>query len=408
MNETASTVSTSLDRTANGYEAVWRDEASGDTILRLIGSDLTRSKDSLSMTIVVHSGIAHPRAFGAQHDQVAGERTNMLKGAEREYLASRIAAGFKRLDDHSSNGTASHDWGYYVDEFFFDILKSESEPAGEFIRMSDYVIAEEDANPFLIDGLLVRGQRNILFGSGGRGKSLMALRLAAALEYPAGAPDLYDYGRKQVFGHNINDQGITLYLDYEDTIASMSKRSSMLTNGLGLPPLNMEYRGLADGGNYARHHASVLEFLKDRPDVKLVVIDSTMIATQGFGGPTSSQAEATIDFHALLKELDRTVLLIDHVSGEDAKADVRGERSAKPFGSVTKGNSARNVWSLSKVVGDKGDLPGPEEYKMRHEKCNAGPLEEEIVFTQDWEYESVRFTHVNRDHLQTVGAGYEE
>ena len=75
---------------------------------------------------------------------------------------------------------------------------------------------------------------------------------------------------------------------------------------------------------------------------------------------------------------------------------------------MTKGNSARNVWSLSKVVGDKGDLPGPEEYKMRHEKCNAGPLEEEIVFTQDWEYESVRFTHVNRDHLQTVGAGYEE
>ena len=77
----------------------------------------------------------------------------------------------------------------------------------------------------------------------------------------------------------------------------------------------------------------------------LVIFDSVAMAMSG--SSTGDGAEGAIRFFGLLDQLPTTRLLIDHVASDDVKEDEKKGPPKKPYGSVFKTNSARNLWAVT-------------------------------------------------------------
>ena len=181
-----------------------------------------------------------------------------------------------------------------------------------FPTFEDYTKEGTEFEP-LIDGLIYKGQRVLLSGSAGVGKSLLALDLAIKV---------------------VRSSGRVLYIDYEQTKKSIAKRFK----GLGLTAAEMNQRlfyysrsadddlPLFDGKKVNTETlAKIIKAI--RPD--LIVIDTF---SQAFTGLDSNSADQINAFFKVIKDLQKespnaTWLALDHI-GKDPDRGTRGS-SAK-------------------------------------------------------------------------------
>ncbi len=197
--------------------------------------------------------------------------------------------------------------------------------SGKIVQLADFGVPEP--RQWIVDGLFPERCISILFGEGGKGKSLLALRIALAVA--AG---------ETVFGRDVIKSPV-LYLDAELDGDEMKSRADLIVRGIdGLDscPSNLHYKSLREP--LSSDLISSLQKEVDELGIKFIVLDSLSIA---------SSVRDLKDGSEVIKQMKQlellgTVLAIDHV----AKSAHEGNRSL-PFGSIFKTNIARSLFSLT-------------------------------------------------------------
>ena len=171
--------------------------------------------------------------------------------------------------------------------------------------------------------LLPSRKPTIIYGQGGIGKSWLAVYLCALVDGGLTASGLSA------------DAGKSLYVDWEDDHDILDDRAWAIKRGE--PEIDDAW-----GLNYLAAQGPLVDWIDDltnhvaREVCDMVVIDNVGLALGG----DANDAETVLEFFRALRQLDVTILLIDHMTkGPDSK-----DRGA--FGSVYKRNSARSLWEM--------------------------------------------------------------
>jgi hypothetical protein len=344
-----------------GFRVSFREDIGEPAFVVFDMDEIETRGSALIALITARTPIAGASTFG---DGIAiHERVVLTDG----YALYRVG---QRLGDRipAPVSGAIWDWGRLLGEaaaLVGKALRRTDEPVNLATLYNTPVATEE---PYLIERLLAAGVTNILYAPGGTGKSLLALRMAVSVA--AGL---------SLMALRVTDKGPVLYLDWEDTQETMLRRYRAVCNGLSVPIhpdihyINMTKR--VGNGPYERYHGDVTEWV-EKIGARLVILDSTGLA---LNGATGDNMESAIRLFALLSTLPATVLLLDHVSGED----LRQSGAAKPYGSVYKINAARNVWEM-KRLDQAGDV-----VTLRHRKTNMAGYHNDIGVQMAWSGESV-------------------
>lgn len=250
-------------------------------------------------------------------------------------------------------------WRQYLESFCVSVMRRERE--GEpFEAVGDLPEHPEEV-PQL--GLLLPYRRiTWLFGEEGSGKGTLAVGWMCAIA--SGLPWL---------GHAAR-QGHVAYLDWEDDGDTMDRRIKACCRGMDIdPPTRFLYRHCS-GPLHNQVNAIARQF--DALEIDAYVVDSAVLAA-GIGGDRGDSADTAHGLVEGLRILNRTVLVIDHVS----KASTERSGPAKPYGSVMKRAWARQAWEVKKdqEPGDKSFSVG-----LYHNKNNHGALEAPIGIGITW------------------------
>ena len=203
------------------------------------------------------------------------------------------------------------------------IIDKTAELVIEKHRQGEPVIQLKDLPPreglrYRLAPLLLENKPTILYGLGGKGKSLIAQYLACLVSegYPVGSLQ--------------PEPGPVLYLDYEDDADSLADQLSGIHKGLGIEEgSNIHYRRMGQplASTIESIHAWVIEL-----GIQLVIVDSAAPAVGSAQGE-----EPVLKYFGALRNLNVTSLTIAH----RAKNADNG-----PFGSVFWENIARNVYRM--------------------------------------------------------------
>lgn len=203
---------------------------------------------------------------------------------------------------------------------------------------------------WVVHGLVLDSQFNLLFGDGGLGKSYLALYLANCVA--SGEPFL---------GIPV-ERGPVLYIDVENLgIEEMTRRAYQVARGVGhqRPDLGVYYyapeKPLGDSNTLSQIQNDV-----EGLGIRLVILDSLTLGSVG------TDASDQKDIVELLWKIERwgvPVLALDHI----AKASRDSQKGAQAFGSVMKRNKARSVIRLRRPDG------GGKGLVLEHDKINCGP-----------------------------------
>lgn len=346
----------------NGY-AIAFTEADADTAYVIFEvTYIDAISWGLMATVTVRSRIATRAVTG---DTLLMDRVNLMRSRELNELAKRIDV---LLPPPKSGGR--QDWQHHLEHVAILVNAEQRRPAPT-MDLSEH--ASPQRQRFVIPGLLARDKANILYGPGGAGKSVLALRIAASVSTGM-----------DLFGFDILHSGRVLYLDWEDDVDTASERLDEVARGMALEGgVDIGYKGLHGKGPYERHHADVT-YAVAQEGIALVIFDSTAIAMHG--SSNGDTAEGAIRFFDLVSQLGTTVLLLDHLASDDVKA---GEGGAKPYGSVFKVNAARNMWEVRPwKPGTFGGLT------LRHRKTNVGRRMDDVEVQATWDHTGVRYRRV--------------
>ena len=244
-------------------------------------------------------GLAH------QWMQIHHEGMNLLTGAAKKRMAKALTDMYP-----------SAHWTTMIDKTAELVIAKHR--AGEpLIKLKD--LPPKESLSYRIAPLLVENQPTVLYGLGGKGKSLLSQYLACLVSegFPAGSL--------------LPEPGPALICDYETDEDTVFRNVSMIHQGLGIEDgSSIFYRRMAQPlvNEIESIQAQVLE-----QGIQLVVVDSAGPAVGG-GAET---AEGAIKYFLALRNLNITSLTISH----KAKNADNG-----PFGSVFWTNVARNVYRL--------------------------------------------------------------
>ena len=211
-----------------------------------------------------------------------------------------------------------------------------------------------DSRCWRVDGLIPESFVTILAADGGTGKSFLAvyLSLCVCLCHP-------------FFGLETR-RGRVLYVDYELDVEEQRRRVWRVAEGMGL---SVDDERLRDRFFYYRPqfplgtdeaHAEVLTLI-ERHEIDLTVLDSLTVAS---AGADVTASEDVVPVMQRFREWG-TVFAIDHISSGSARGN---QSSARPFGSVFKGNMARSTFTLAKA--DGGGLmltPGKSNFAAKQD-----------------------------------------
>lgn len=239
------------------------------------------------------------------------QRVNILSSSAKESLSRQLKESF-----HG----AKIAWPLVLSQAFELVEKSfqkESQAEG-FEEVGDV------ETQYLLKPFIEEGVPNILFGSGGSGKTYLSLKMAISLA-----------SGEEFLGLEVNKQVNTLFIDYENTKNIWASRIMKLTenrdykdklfyfNTRGIPLYDLKRK--------------LLEEIKTH-SIGLIIIDSAALAC---GGEPESAAVANRFFNTL-DRLNTTSLIIAHETKNG------GEKSKTPFGSIFFYNCARNIWNVEK------------------------------------------------------------
>jgi len=217
------------------------------------------------------------------------------------------------------------------------------------------IYASEGANykppPYLIYPYLQQNKPTILFGEGGKGKSLVAQVLAIAIVLPWVDNDLG-------LGVNGNASTKALWLDYETDKDTFGWNLSRFCRGLGLPEVGIFYRRCSLP---LAHDIEAVRDMVAEHNIGLVVIDSLGMACSG----DLNKTDTAFPFWAAERQLKCTSLIIAHPS----KDPLTKRSSVHGSGFFTR--EARSVWELRAI-----QESGEDEIiiSLHHRKVNDGRL----------------------------------
>lgn len=258
-------------------------------------------------------------------------------------FSSVVARGTraKLLQERAANKDL--DWHGLLEEFAVRIIKAERQgPPPVDLRNTPYD-EEKSAETWDIAGFpVVRQHPTILFGSGGGGKSLMALYIAGSLA----------------------EQGVrVLYGDWEFSLQAHKRRFRQL------------FRPEPEGVLYLRcerpmrEEADKIRRIIKEADIEYAIFDSVGYACDG----RPEEAERANEYFRAVRSLGIGTLNLGHVTIEDDKLP-------KVFGSQFWANSSRAMWYLHACTenprgqlrfglyqrkNSQGDLLAPRAYALK-------------------------------------------
>lgn len=155
--------------------------------------------------------------------------------------------------------------------------------------------------PWVVEPILARGCVTMLAGREGRGKSMLALALAAGV---GRATNLLD-----IAGMPVGGSGHVLYVDAENGPHEAHRR----VHGLDVEAGSLTYVE-ADGFNLAQDLAELEQLVRQRAP-KLLVLDSLRSLAPGLDENDSQQAEAALrPVVRLTQQLQIATLILHHAS----------------------------------------------------------------------------------------------
>lgn len=231
---------------------------------------------------------------------------------------------------------------------------------------------ESTADRLLLPPLLPAGHASVLFGPGGAGKSTLAAAVAVSVAT----------GSEVVPGWKPSAAAPVVLLDWEATADDWTNLLASVAEGAGLEPAKVAYfpgrRPLADD---VERIAELVAGL----GAGLVIVDSVGLAL-GAGREAADPADAVLRLHQALRHLRTTSLLIDHVTGADISQGANG--TSRPYGSIYKSNSARDVWELRR---EQEPRDGVAEVLLVHAKANLSAKHPPIGLRVIHQGDTVRF-----------------
>ena len=280
---------------------------------------------------------------------------------------SSVADRFRFAKDISSRNEAA-DFQIWMDALLGIYAAFEQgHDSGEIFNPVDLADFDEpEAIPDVVEGIIIEGETNNLFGDGGQGKSTVANFLGLCLSQ--GVPFL---GRETL-------KGEVLMLDWELSRDRTLHRVYQLARGMGLdrPP---------GGIHYANMSASIFDsmtwveaFCLDLQP-RLVIVDSYV----GASGSDPMDQAAPVKFMETLRRLPGSRLVIDHQSNPVAGVSYRSKRA---FGSSFKTHLTRSSLQLEQV----SNTPGRAAVVLRQVKNNFGPKAPNLPFVIFFEGQKTR------------------
>ena len=324
----------------------------GQAGVEILVSRLRESRGELTAEIAITS---RRSALDFADGHIHSSRFNLTSISARNTLATTL--------DKRVKG----DWSAILERLCLAIVQQErrSQPVQLIGRLP-----RRPAPPKLLDPLLPLGQVSVVFAPGGVGKSTLAAAIAVTVA--SGEPVISGWSATRA---------PVLVLDYETTGEEWNDRVAAIAEGAGIDPPDITYRGCSKP--LADDIEAVAAFATECR-AGLVIVDSVGIAS-GSSREGSDANESTVRLFAALRSLGVTVLLVDHVKGEDLQTS--GPNS-KPYGSIYKVNLARSVWELRRekdAVGNRSDL------LLLHVKVNDGPKHAPIGLTVDYSGDAIAF-----------------
>lgn len=228
-------------------------------------------------------------------------------------------------------------------------------------------------------GLLPAEGVTLLHGSGGQGKSYVAL--AALLAVLTGTDFLSGGGGIPTV------QGPVIYVDWERRGDIFRRRLRALTRvleqgrKLRVPPVRY-----IDAQEPLHKMVEPLRAHIIAEQARLVVIDSLTISLLG---ADVKEAHEIIPRMYALNDLPAAILVIDHQRKLQAGEN---PRNVDAFGSVFKGNVASMVWQVAKD--NRQFDPDGMDFTLHHRKNNFDASPEDIPVRLDFQWQGERLTHV--------------
>ena len=242
--------------------------------------------------------------------------------------------------------------------------------AGRPLEVIQGEIVRPPPPAWLCQGLLLKDKPNVWLGAASTGKSTLAKAICAY--YASG----YRFCEREM------EQGVPLYLDWEDDRADFERVVYDVCRNLGVWPLpKMLWRDMH--GYRLRDQIATLSQMIDHHGVGLLVMDA-IAAAGGSPNEHSGYEAIALELESCLGVLPPvTVLGLDHVTSAEHK--LKGYVPLKARGAERKVEFFRNQWSL--VTDDEAETVGRHVVNWHHTKVNVvakeQPFATEIVHRPD-------------------------
>ncbi len=271
-------------------------------------------------------------------------RLNLLSTRSREEVVRRL-----------QQRRPGPDWALLMEAACWKVIEAQrrGRPA---VLLRD--VTEPPAAGWLIPPILSAADPAILFGDGGRGKSYLALALAASV-----------HSGRALAGLEVRQPIRIAYLDWEWSEWPHYRRLRALWGPGELP--DFLYVPCAAEGPLS-HQVDRLRRILSQHQVGYVVIDSVALACDG----PPEEAQSALGFFQALAQLEAGALLVGHVN--------RQGDTEKPFGSAFWHNSARSTWYVDRVQEVEGTSFDLGLYQKKHnDGAPAAPIGLRFDFTGD-------------------------
>jgi len=308
-------------------------------------SRIRESDDGIEAELLIEADL---QIDGEKHRvKLNHSRVNLLNDGQKQRLQIRLQEVVTSSD--SITGTEKFSWASTVPNLCSKIAEQYRVgiPAVSFSERR-----EISRRSWLIRDFILKGVPNILWAEGGSCKSYLSLLSSCLIARGMTASGLHA------------SMGNVLYLDWEEDEELFYTRMIAVQRGLKIADPytipNMMYKKLT--GSLAGQVEDLISLI-DKNNINFCVIDSVGAALGGNG----IEAQPVEELFDAMGILGVTSLLIDHArkGGDDM------------YGSIYKGNRARQVRKLKKVQVHGSDLT---EIMIQHDKGNDTNLKEPMSF----------------------------
>jgi len=270
-------------------------------------------------------------------------------------------------------------WDGLLNTFATQVLDAEDEELQLQLVGAGQIADEPRA---LMGGsFLTPGERNLLYAPGGTGKTTIAAAVALSLTT----------GAEIIPGWPVAQTMEVLILDFEDRPQRWHRLFQALARGAGLPEASIRY--LRIRGRLADHLEQVASIVTEH-GIGLLIIDSAEAAAGVSDGDGFNDRVARL--YGAIGRLGVTTLMIDHVTGTDARAD---HAEDMPYGGVFKVNWSRQVWRLQR---EKEPQNGRADLLLVNRKVNDGPKAAPISLSVIYGADSIRFERTELEAPELV------